>query len=147
MVPLRYRARCKAAFIWGWRGEPTNWLRCWTAYEISGRVILRYNRRPINLLYYSGWGSKSPLSVDNLRFVGRGNVLDLHADKPRSCRISRIYFLRCKVVPLKGLLVSCMPGWSDPNIENGSPAESGVFVFLVSITIEEKRWDFKKLRA
>ena len=71
-----------------------NWLRVLTAKQISGLVLIKYIKDPINCLYIVR-STKSEFEVESLSFftfVTIGVAMDLHSIMPNLLKISTVYF-------------------------------------------------------
>jgi len=103
---LMYLNTLCAASKWGCLGLSMNWLSIWTAYARSGRVMVRYIRRPTNLRYWEGSSNNSPSPYVSVTFCSAGKREGLAPRKPVSSKISNAYFLWHKEIPCLDLATS-----------------------------------------
>ncbi|KAJ0647709.1 hypothetical protein HanLR1_Chr15g0564671 [Helianthus annuus] len=73
------------------RGSCINKQTCWTAYEISGRVNVRYCKAPARLRYSVGSETGGPSDALSLDERSTGVLQGLQADMLARARISLAY--------------------------------------------------------
>ena len=91
-MTFKYRCTRIAASQCPCRGSCINWLKIWTEYVRSGRVMVKCRSQPTNWRYWDASAMGFPKSVVSLWFCSIGNNAGLAPNISLSDKISNAYF-------------------------------------------------------